>query len=95
MSQISPKEEIVQKTEETTEATITESTEEASTESTDAPLNQSNVEAELRQLKRHGAEESEIRITATKEAENAEGVILEEDHGQADEDDKDLYERGR
>jgi len=56
-------------------------------------LNESTAEAELKKLKRHGNEEEVIRIEKN-DGDNPE-LVLEEDHGQADADDKDLYERGR
>ena len=49
-------------------------------------LNESTAEAELKDLKRHGNEEELIRIEKT-DGDNPE-LILEEDHGQGDADDK-------
>ena len=56
-------------------------------------LNESTAEAELKDLKRHANVEEVIRIEQNAVDSTLEPI--EEDPGQGDADDQDLYERGR
>ena len=60
---------------------------------TDVKLNETEVESELSKSKRHDQEEISISVDLSSPAKTE--LKLEEDHGQADEDDKDLYPNNR